>query len=546
MDPKASATVTPLQAIGCVAIGGLAGLLLAAAGQPWPGAVAWTFCVAGGGLLLHKAGASTVSIPTSLTELLAAVATNPDHPQAPLATEIRLLGQRIEVHGDAVRSAVRELQEHATLVAWVIDTLNRAVAEARQSLDSMNQVMGQVGGHAANVLSASEQGMEFIEGMGDSTEALFQGAETLNQSVEEATASVMQVHGALSGVDQGVGILSEASDQTTEFISQVGRAMGDVRVRVDHSLDLSQKVQSYARTGRDAVAKVGQGVAEIQSTSESMIQSIQALSTQSSEIEGVLGIITDVAEETGMLSLNAAILAAQAGEKGAAFGVVADQIRSLARRTRESTKHIEELIRGIQTNIAEANQGLAETLAAVSEGGDLSRKAVQQLEAIESAAEASVDHSRQIADASQEQDGRSRAMVDAAAEVNNNLHQVAENVGQSTQEMERIQSLIQTLGALSQQVHAATDQHRTTGWKTRDLMASFSSQVEGINSGVDRQRETAVSLEGALDQLLESSDSTRESLNTLHSLVNTMVAHADGLRGDVDILQGKGAEEAPA
>jgi methyl-accepting chemotaxis protein len=429
------------------------------------------------------------------------------------------------------------------MVAWVIDTLNQAVSGARQSLDSMQGAVGRVGEHAGEVLRASQQGGEFIEAMGASTEELFQGAETLNSSVEDATASVVQIHGALAGVQQGVALLSETSDRTTEFIAQVGQAMGDIRERAEHSLGLSQRVETSARRGREVVGKVGAGVDAIRTSSEAMVQSVQALGRQSQEIEGVLAIITDVAEETGLLSLNAAILAAQAGEKGAAFKVVADQIRSLARRTRESTKHIEEIVRGIQSNIAEANAGLVANLEAVEEGGEMGREAVRQLEQIEGAVVESVGQADQISQASHEQDEKARAMVSAAGEVNNSLHQVAENLGQSIQEMERIQTLIQSLGALSQSVHAATDQHRQMGWKTSELMGSFSSQVEGIHALVDRQRETSCDLDGALGQVAESAESTEESRATLHSIVNELVKQSDELQEEVGGLWGVREED---
>jgi methyl-accepting chemotaxis protein len=406
----------------------------------------------------------------------------------------------------------------------------------------MQEAMGRVAEHAGEVLSASQKGSALIETMGERTEELFQSADTLNSAVEDATSSVVEIHQALSGVQQGVALLSEASDRTTQFISQVGGAMGAIRERTDQSLAVAQKVEDHARRGRETVAQVGVGVEEIRKSSLAMAQSVHALGEQSREIEGVLGIITDVAEETNLLSLNAAILAAQAGEKGAAFAVVADQIRSLAHRTRESTKHIEELIRGIQANIVEANLGLARNMEAVDDGGEMGREAVRQLELIEGAVAESVEVMRRIAQAAQEQDEKSQAMVDAAGEVNTSLHTVAQNLGHSTHEMDRIQALIQSLAALSEALHGASEEHRDTGWKTRELMGSLSTQVEGIHGLVDRQSQTAGSLDQALGQVAESSDSTRESLATIHSIVNDLVAQSDRLQEEVQGLS-SGPEE---
>ncbi len=515
---------------GCVGGGGAAGAALALFGHPGWGGLLWAGAALGAllGQARHRRGPP----PANLEALAAAVAADPDHPQAALLGDVQALAARVEGHGEDTRQVVRTLQEHATLVAWVLDTLNESMGEAQEALTRMQQVMGSVASHAAEVRTASQSGMELIESMGARTEDLFAGAETLNRSVEEATESVAQIHGALAEVQQGVAILSESSDRSTDFIVQVGEAMGGIRARIEQNLELSSKVETYARKGRQAVGQVGDGIDKIQQSSRAMVESVQALSRQSREIEGVLGIITDVAEETSLLSLNAAILAAQAGERGAAFGVVADQIRSLAQRTRESTRHIEALVRGIQANITEANVGLAGNLEAVEEGHELGRDAVRQLQLIEEGVGEAVEEVRGVARAAQDQDEKARTMVSAAGEINESLHHVAENLGQSILEMGRMNSLIQSLGALSQSVRAAADDHRSVGRETAELMGSFSERVEGILGFVETQSHESSTLVETLEKVTESGDTTRESLGQIHTIVKQLVSLADRLRDE--------------
>ncbi|MEW6488171.1 MAG: methyl-accepting chemotaxis protein [Thermodesulfobacteriota bacterium] len=526
---------------GLGAASGLGAWALAAAGSPGAGAAVWALGAAGA-LLLHLRG-RRLPHARSLRELLEQVEAHDDHPQIPLMDELRGLVGRVQAHGSAARDVVRQVQEHATLIAWVIDTLDRAVSGARESLAAMQEAMTRVGQHAGEVLAASGRGVEYLESMGGSTEELFQGAETLNRSVEEATTSVLQIHGALSGVLDSVSLLSEASDRTTAFVSQVGEAMGDIRRRIDQNLSLAQRVEESARRGREVVDQVGAGVKAIRESSVELMKSIQALGRQSHEIEGVIGIITDVAEETNLLSLNAAILAAQAGERGAAFGVVADQIRSLARRTRESTKHVEELIRLIQSNIAAANLALSANLEAVEDGEELGREAVGQLDLIAEAVDQSVGQSREIVRAAQGTDEKAATMVSAAGEVNQNLHSVAGTLTESLREMNRVQELIQTLAALSQSVRSATARHREAGHNTADLMGSFRSEVEGIDRLLASQQATAAALEAALGEVGDSSTSTRESLDGLHGIVKELVTRADGIREEAALLQTASAGE---
>lgn len=526
---------------GVAAASGLGAWALAAGGSPGAGVAVWA-AGAAGTLAIH-ARKRCLPHARSLAELLEQVQAHGDHPQAPLVEELRGMVGRVEAHGRAARDVVRQVQEHATLIAWVIDTLDRAVSGARESLAAMQEAMSRVGQHAGDVLAASRRGVEYLESMGGSTEELFQGAETLNRSVEEATTSVLQIHGALSGVLESVSVLSEASDRTTAFISQVGEAMGDIRRRIDQNLSLAQRVEESARRGREVVDQVGAGVKAIRDSSAELMTSIQALARQSHEIEGVIGIITDVAEETSLLSLNAAILAAQAGERGAAFAVVADQIRSLARRTRESTKHVEELIRLIQSNMTAARLALAVNLEAVEDGEELGREAVRQLDLIAEAVDQSVGQSREIVRAAEGTDEKAATMVSAAGEVNQSLHSVAGTLTESLGEMHRVQALIQTLASLSQSVRAATARHREAGHNTAALMGSFRSEVEGIDGLLASQQATAAVLEAALGEVGDSSASTRESLDGLHGIVKELVARADGIREEAALLQTASAGE---
>lgn len=519
--------------------------VIAAAGS----AAAWLLSIVGHpgvGVFLGAVGASgavawalfaPVARPAgSLPELLRAVELNPAHPQAPLAADVNRLVDLVEASGTSIRDVVRQLQEHATLVAWVIDSLNHAVGGARENLDSMQTALRHVESYAGEVLAASLRGAEFMEAMGGRTEDLFRSAETLNTAVGAATSSMQQIHANLFGVQQGVALLSEASDRTTQFISQVGGAMGTIRERTGQSLAVTEKMEEHARRGRETVARLGEGVDEIRRTSEAMVGSVHALGEQSKEIEGVLAIITDVAEETSLLSLNAAILAAQAGESGAAFAVVAEQIRSLAQRTRQSTRHIEDLIRGIQANISEANRGLTRNLEAVEDGSQMGQEAVLQLQQIEGAVADSVDQVRQIAEAAREQDEKAHAMVDAAGEVNENLHQVARALGLSISEMGRAQDTILSLSTLSESVRGASEEHRQTARNTQDLMNSLATQVEGIRTLVDDQNRTGNGMEQALATVSESSNNTRDSLKSIHSILADLVGESDRLRQEVHAL----------
>lgn len=508
--------------------GGVAAWALAWAGQPWGGAVCLAVGVAGALWWegRRETGAGQVG---SLAGVRAAVEADPSHPCAPLAEEVRRLTELVEQSGAALAAAAGPLLGHAAVGTQGVDQWEQAVDGVRAHGVSARDGFERVARQAGDVLGEGARGVEWMEVLGERNKDLLQSAETLSAAVGEVQSSVEQVHGNLYGVQQGVALLAEASDRTTDFISQVGGAMGSIRERTGQSLAMTEKVEEHARRGRSTVARVGAGVDEIRKASEAMVESVQALGEQSKEIEGILAIITDVAEETGLLSLNAAILAAQAGESGAAFAVVADQIRSLAHRTRESTKNIEELVRGIQTNITGANRGLERSLDAVSDGRAMGDEAARQLELIERAVVDSVEHVRRIAESAQEQDEKAHAMVEAAGEVNTNLHHVADALGVSIAEMDRIQFGIHSLTTLADSVRGATEEHGQIGRTTRDLLVSLSARVEGIRELAQGRAGTGESLSLTLAALSEAGAAAGGEWKGIQALAQALADDAERL-----------------
>ncbi len=514
---------------------GVAGAAVAWAGAGWIGVG-----LAAAGLAFAWMGRRDREEVRSLAGLAEAVDRDPAHRLAPLFREIQGLSHRLEAHGEASREVVRRLQEHATLLAWVIDTLDQAVAGAHEGLDRMEAAAKRVRDRAGAVRDMGADGMLAVDDLARASEQLHQEAETLNRSVEGSTASMVQIHRTMGGVHRDLDGVSEASDRTFAFIEQVGNAMGSVRERIERSLERFQQMESHAAQGRGAVDRVLGGIERIRHASERMTRSVQSLAEQSRQIEGILEIITDVAEETGLLSLNAAILAAQAGEKGTAFGVVADQIRALARRTRDNASRIARLVEGVQTHIAEANRGIEENLEAVEEGLALGRQASDAIRRIEQVVSASVEEARGIAASVLEQDEQARTMVDAAGRVNENLHRVAESIHRGMEEMEDVRARVQGLGTLSGALREAAERQREMGRRMADLMHRVVGQVEDIQRLLDEQDKAAEELTEHLTAVVSSAGSTGESLQQIHATVRRLVEEADGLRAEVRRLLGSG------
>lgn len=520
----------PRVAVAAAGAGGLAGVGLAALGFPVVGVAA---AVVGVGLGLMLVKPVVKRGPETIKELMLLDLADTSEVD-PLAAQLRDVLQKVESHGESIRNIVRYLQEHATLVAWLIDNFDQAAKDANRLLEEIRRSAGEVSDRGARVLEGSRTGLDFVNTIGESTKTLAGEADNLSSTASSSTAVVAELQAAYANAEAAIIKLAEVSDHSNHFVSEVGRTMGAIRESAQQSLDLFGSVEEYARRGRMVVGMVGNGVEEIMRSTEATMERINELSTQSRQIEDILGIINDVADETSLLALNAAILAAQAGEKGAAFGVVADQIRSLAHRTRESIEHIEAIIRSVQKKVKDANDKMSVSFEAVNQGQTMGREAVVQLDKIEKAVSEAVEQARSIAHAVEKQDNMSSQMVAISTEVNLELHGVASILRQSSGEMDHMGVLINDVSNLSGKVRGATEGNHRSAMEVAELMDTFVGQMEEIESIVLKQKTGVNTLDQAMSSVSESAEATRESLESIHKIVNELVSHADSLRDEVD------------
>ena len=184
----------------------------------------------------------------------------------------------------------------------------------------------------------------------------------------------------------------------------------------------ANEVQEVDRLTEEGSKITTDAVNEIQSLSDSVGQAkvvITKLSENSSDIASVLDVIRGIADQTNLLALNAAIEAARAGEQGRGFAVVADEVRTLASKTQQSTQDIQKMIESLQTGVEEAVQSINIGSQATQSTVDLSQKTLEALGKIAEASQRVSDMSAQTATATEEQS-------QVAEDVNRNLTMLAD------------------------------------------------------------------------------------------------------------------------
>jgi methyl-accepting chemotaxis protein len=224
------------------------------------------------------------------------------------------------------------------------------------------------------------------------------GANPVLKSVfDEIVASAREMAELLREVDQNAKDLMASTEETAYSMSRLDSFLQDMAnsgKELESSTDTANRV---ALEGTKVVGEMAKENEAIITTVKEAADAVEDLGRWSQEVGKIVEVIRDIADETNLLALNAAIIAAQSGEHGKAFGVVAEEIRGLAERTSSSTQEIRDLVNTVQKNVANVMQGMKKSLQRVERGELLTRNAGMVLEKVFESFESSRSMAKQIA-----------------------------------------------------------------------------------------------------------------------------------------------------
>ncbi|GMU43051.1 MAG: type IV pili methyl-accepting chemotaxis transducer N-terminal domain-containing protein [Xanthomonadales bacterium] len=234
--------------------------------------------------------------------------------------------------------------------------------------------------------------------------------EALRSLVTTINETAVQVAAAAQETQATAMHLAEAAEHQAQQITSASAAINEIAVSIDEvsrnsaeSADVAQRSVQIAGKGAAIVRQTIQGMDNIRDQIQETSKRIKRLGESSQEIGSIVELINDIAEQTNILALNAAIQAASAGEAGRGFAVVADEVQRLAERSANATKRIETLVQTIQSDTNEAVSSMEQTTAEVVAGARLAEDAGLALGEIEKVSNDLADLIQNISQAARQQ-----------------------------------------------------------------------------------------------------------------------------------------------
>jgi len=254
---------------------------------------------------------------------------------------------------------------------------------------------------------------------------------TINETSEKVSSSAQETRATAMHLAEASEHQAEQITSATEAIAEMSRAIDQMSKDATESAEVAQRSVEIASKGADTVRKGIQGMDTIREQIQETAKRIKRLGESSQEIGEIVELIDDIADQTNILALNAAMQAAMAGEAGRGFAVVADEVQRLAERSSNATKQIEALVKTIQADTNEAVNSMETSTSGVVAGAKLAEDAGDALMEIENVSGHIADVTRKIADSAQSQSAEAARIDDTMGVIQEITKQTTEGTNQT-------------------------------------------------------------------------------------------------------------------
>lgn len=393
-------------------------------------------------------------------------------------------------------SSEDEVGEMAKSFNLMIDQVEGMGRSTNEMVDNLGSLVRNVGGTANNLAAAgsqlntaAEQADSATRGIADSSQQMAVGAQTQSQGVEQTTGSMNQLSMAIDQIARGSQEQATSVQQASTIVNRVSDAVNEVAETAQAAAQGSKQASDAAQNGSTMVKDTLDGMGRIRTAVDSAADQIAELGTQSEEIGKIIAVIDDIAAQTNLLALNAAIEAARAGEQGRGFAVVADEVRGLAERVSDATKEIATLIDNIQKGVGESVKAVEEGAKEVGVGVALAEQAGQAIESILASVENVVGQIDGISSSAVQVSTSSSEMVQTI----DNVSAVTEESTAATEEMaansNEVTRALQEIAEITQDNGAATEQVSASAEQVSAQMQEVVSSSQSLNSMAQELRE---------------------------------------------------------
>lgn len=356
----------------------------------------------------------------------------------------------------------------------MVGTIAELIKQISRSAESVVKTSGELTVNAKNTMTESGEVRQALSILAGSNDLQAKSISEAGNTIEQLTQAIEQI--AAGAQDQAQNV-----NNGSMMVGQMVHRLEEVAVDTGAIAQATLQASEAAQKGGDIVRKTISGMENIKNTVKVSGERIKQLGSQSKAIGEIIQVIDDIAEQTNLLALNAAIEAARAGEHGKGFAVVADEVRKLAERSGKATKEIANLITSIQNETQQAVIAMDTGISEVERGSEYAQKAGQALDEILTTIDKANEQMQGISNAIRDISENSVQVVN----VINNVASITEENSAATEEMSagssEVGRVIVELTEMAEETVAVNQKVEASANRMSESAAEISRSVESLS-----------------------------------------------------------------
>jgi methyl-accepting chemotaxis protein len=435
-----------------------------------------------------------------------------------MAESLETQTRAINESGSAITDGIRVMTDGSDKLLVRSQGQSALAERSAQSLISVRDITEQVVRSTEQVTRNTEDSAARATELRASSEQVRTSMSQLFDSAAKTSSSTTQMSAVAIQMSTMTAELGAAGDNVLTFVSEMEATTRELGSSARATADLSRRAREEAVAGRSAVDETMAGIEHSRELTEHAAGVLADLENRVGQIGQILEVVTAVTHKTNLLALNAAIIAAQAGEHGRGFNVVAEEMRELAEQTRKSTNEISAIVKGVRSASEAAVAAMREGVERVRGTVSLARNASTSLGRIVETSTSSFEMSERISASLQMQADATRNLHGTASKMSDHLGENRRSINEQAQAARLLAEEAEAVHNIAAQVRAASD-HQSTAARgiaealeqidvdartIRDIVRSQLGQIEEVSNASSSMRDIARQNNELAEELTET------------------------------------------
>ncbi len=440
------------------------------------------------------------------------------------------LSQRINWHGhDLLGRLGQAIDQFADQISGIIRRIQRASLTVQTRSEQSSHIALQVDSRVKEELAALSQALQYSNDLAGAAGTVADNAEAVARRVSDISSAVAEMTASIQEMDQNLLNLATVVEQAVANTQEMSASIVQVAGNADRVRSESNVTDQQVREGRNEVLALSKGMGSISDTVADVVTEMQSLDGASRQIGEILGLIEEIADQTNLLALNAAIEAARAGEHGRGFAVVADEVRKLAENSASSTKQIGQLVADIQRRTSAVLERTARANNLVQNNAESARNVTTMIETISTRVTEVAQLVSEISVATTEQARASEELARASEQMGAMTHEAAATMReQAITSNQILESVSEIENRTAQVARASTEQ---------------GGSIKALGTRIEQSSELGEKNSEAIGTMATSADDVQSQASELREMVGQF--HTGQLAFEDGATSGSGALEDP-